>query len=403
MTSFSLDSNFISVEARIHEVGRELTSAFTRVLGAIPGGPHRPQLLARRLGVNAVLTSRLLNAAQQSDPIAVAHAMPGPEPLRRVLRAAEKHKIDRELLKEASAAVDRFQHLIDAVAGDRSALDAIISGWLPDARERVELNAKQSVFRGISHLLGTASDVGHYTFIIHPDSGGSDRADEIRIMNTRGLRRVRPGFVVNYDTVHSKDPMLNLRGEPVDGLHGLLLEKFCSSPLPRLTVHHEDGIAHCVLAEQEVGLQSAVDLVHATFLPRKRRMTMEPGEPPRKTSMAIGIDTPTRVFVLDVLLHKDICPRQQPEMNMYRTAGVFGTAPGSRRERDRLDLLESIQPLGRGLAKFRSSDTPQQQEIIQFACDQRGWNANELRGYRCRVDYPMYSSEIELSFDLRAS
>ena len=397
MTSSSISS----VETRVAEVGQDLTNTFARVLKAIPGGPHRPQLLARRLGLNAVLTSRLLKAAHQSDPIAVAHAMPGPEPLRRLLSAAEKQKVDRKLLKDAGAAVDRFQQLIDAEAGDRSALDAIISGWLPDARDTVELNAKQAVYRGISHLLGTACDSAHYAFIVFPNLAGSARADEVRIMNTRGLRRIRPGFVVNYDTVHTSDSLLTIRGEPADGLHSLLLEQFCSSPLPQLQVTRQGSVAHCILAGQDVGLRSAVDLVHATYLPKKPQTALNAGDSSRKAAMAIGIDTPTKVIVFDVLVHKDIFPRQQPELNIYRTAGVFGSEPGNRREIDRLDLRESILPLGHGLARFRSADALTHQDTIQFACEQRGWNANELRGYRCRIEYPMYSSEIELSFALR--
>src|SRR4029453_12479936 len=52
------------VNERIIEVGRALAHAFTGVLDAIPGGPHRPKFLARSLGVNTVLTSRILKAAQ---------------------------------------------------------------------------------------------------------------------------------------------------------------------------------------------------------------------------------------------------------------------------------------------------------------------------------------------------
>jgi hypothetical protein len=401
MTTLARNSNVRSVEERVCAVGQDLTRAFSKVLDAIPGAPHRPQLLARRMGLNAVLTSRLLKATQQSDPIAVAHTMPGPEPLRRLLRAAEKQKIDRSLLKQASVAVDRFQQLIDAEAGDRSALDAIISGWLPDARETVELNAKQAAFRGISHLLGTANDAAHYTFVLYPTLTDSNRADEILILNTRALRRVRPGFVVNYDTIHSQQPLYTVRGEPADGFHSLLLEQFCSTPVPQLKVIQQGHIAHCILDGQDVGLGSAVDLVHATYMASKRPISLSPGEPPRRAALAIGIDTPTKVLLFDVLVHKDIFPGQEPQLNMYRTAGVFGSQPGNRREIDRLDLLEAIQSLGHGLAKFRSLDTPTYQDMIRFVCQQRGWNANELRGYRCRIEYPMYSSEIVMSFDVR--
>src|SRR5688572_27461549 len=96
-----------SVEDKIADVGGELGRCFSSVLDALPGSPHRPQWLARLLGVNTVLTSRLLKAAQQQDPIAVAHMIPGPEPLRRLLRAAERKKVDRQLIANAHSAVDR--------------------------------------------------------------------------------------------------------------------------------------------------------------------------------------------------------------------------------------------------------------------------------------------------------
>src|SRR5688572_22159814 len=111
-----------SVEARIADVGRDLSKTFSKVLAAIPGAPHRPQMLARSLGVNTVLTSRILKAAQQKDPLAVAHMIPGPEPLRRLLRCAEKKRVPAALIQDAHAAVDSFAQLIDVEAGDRSAL-----------------------------------------------------------------------------------------------------------------------------------------------------------------------------------------------------------------------------------------------------------------------------------------
>lgn len=194
--------------------------------------------------------------------------------------------------------------------------------------------------------------------------------------------------------------MLTVTGDPVDRLQGLLLEQFCSKPLPQLEVVRDGGVVQYTLANQEVGARSAVDLVHATYLPEKRETRLKLGEAPRKAVIAIGIDTPTKVFLLDVLLHKDVFPGQRPDLSVYRTAGVFGSSPTTRRDMDRLDVLESVQTLGQGLGRFRSTDTPAHQETIRLVCKQRGWNSDELRGYRCRVDYPMYSSEFSFAFDI---
>ncbi len=390
-----------TVEGRIVEVGRDLGRTFSGVLNALPGAPHRPQFLARSLGVNTVLTSRLLKAARERDPMAVAHVIPGPEPLRRLLRAAERKKVDPALISAARAAVDRFQQLIDVEAGDRSALDAIISGWLPDARERVELLAKQSVFRGMSQLLGTACDVFHSTAMLYPSSTNDGRADQLWLVATRGLRRVRPGLNVNYDTIHATGSMLTVTGESVDSLHGLLLEPFCSQPLPVLEVVHFRDRAQYALSGDDVGVQSAVDLVHATLLPERKELYRGPGEPPRKTTMGVGMATPAKAAIVDVLLHTDVYPGQEPALYLYR--GVPGTVSDPNdpaRDIDRLDVIETIQPLGIGIAKFRASDTPIFVDMLTYVCQQRGWDGRKLRGYRCRIDFPIYSSEVVMAFDL---
>jgi hypothetical protein len=327
--------------------------------------------------------------------------MPGPEPLRRLLRAAERKKVDRSLIEEARAAVDRFARLIDVDAGDRSGLDAIISGWLPDARERVELIAKQSVFRGMSQLLGMSSEAEHHCHILHPSCDAGDRADLLWLAATRGLRRVRPGLIVTYDTVHFAAPMFTVTGRPVEGLDDLLLERFCSQPLPQLTVSRTNDVMRYTLSGDNVGVQSAVNLAHGTLLPQAKPLHCAPGERPRKTTVGTGVSTPTRVLLFDVLLHPAVYPEQQPALKLFRTAGVFDRGQ-ARHDADRLEVLETLQPLGRGIAKFRAAETPAYQDMIRFACGERGWDASTLRGFRCRIEFPIYSSEIVLEFDLPA-
>jgi hypothetical protein len=55
---------------------------------------------------------------------------------------------------DAEEVVRRFEMLICQEAGDRSALDTLISGWLLEARSVFDLRRKQSEFRATSQLLG---------------------------------------------------------------------------------------------------------------------------------------------------------------------------------------------------------------------------------------------------------
>jgi hypothetical protein len=390
-----------SVEDRIVQIGHELSRTLAKLLAAIPGSPHRPQSLARALGVNIVLTSRVLKAMQQSDPLAVVHSLPGPEPLRRILRSAERKKVHPGLIDEASAAVDRFQQLIGAEAGDRSALDAIISGWLPDAREKVELLAKQSVFRGVSQLLGSASEVEHFTMVQYPSAQTPGRADQVILAVTRGLRRLRSGLPVKYDTVHATSPLFTVTGERVEELHGLLLEPFCSKPLPQMHVSRYGDRAQYTLSGDEVGLRSAVHLAHATYLQGQKELYLALGEPPRKTTLSVGIANAIKTLIFDVLVHEDVYAGQHPSLHLYRAMPYGAASPNDpSRDADRLDIVQSIQPLGRGIAKFRAAENPDHVDMLRYICERRKWDGNRLRGYRCRIEYPVYSSEIVMAFDL---
>jgi hypothetical protein len=69
-----------------------------------------------------------------------------------------------------------------------------------------------------------------------------------------------------------------------------------------------------------------------------------------------------------------------------------------RRELDRLDLLESIVPLGRGLAGVRSGGVPRYQELIQRVMEGLGYESGRFRAYRCAIDYPLYGSQTSMIF-----
>jgi transcription initiation factor IIE alpha subunit len=56
-----------SLEIRINAAGEDLLAGFVRVLDQIPGGDSGPQRLAKELGVDKVLTSRILKALRASD------------------------------------------------------------------------------------------------------------------------------------------------------------------------------------------------------------------------------------------------------------------------------------------------------------------------------------------------
>lgn len=393
----------LDLHNRIGVVGEQLSGTMKSVIDAIPGGPHRPQELSRVLAISKDLSSRTLNASSKKDPLAVAYLMPGPASLRRLLRAASKKNVSSELIHEAESAIRQFERLIHVDAGDRISLDGIISSWLPDARERFETGNKQAVYRGMAQLKGVMAEVGVTTAIVHPSDDG-ETLDGVWVLGSVGLRRIRPGPPIHFSSGQVESsakwkPKLTLDRKSASGLEGLMLEEFCSSPIPQIDVRHEGSAMHYTLNGIASGPSSAVDIYVAEMTPGcMRRYNTD--ESPRLCGPSSSVTTPVETLIFDVLLHEDVFPGCEPTLRVYDTA-LGGSVDINDRARDidRLDVSESIEYLGWNAATFRATEIPRYTEIIAHACKKMGWDERKFRGYRCRAQYPVYSSQMSMVFE----
>lgn len=392
-----------SIEAKIDQVMRTLTEALLSVLDGVSHTPFRPQELARSLKLNKTLTSCVHRAVRAADPLAAAHLMPGPEALRMLLKAAGRKGVDRARIAVAEQAVSAFDNLIRCDVGTRSGLDAVISASLPAARKKFELANKQAAFKAMANLKGAMVEVHCTTCLAHP-SEDAERNDLAVIVAMRGLRRVRPGAVAQVSTRYAGPDVgemvsLTLDGKRAESIDGLLLRPYCSSPPPRLDVRQAGGCAQYIVADQGIGPDSAVDVVFAEI--RQRGLARyQPAEGHRTSGAGAEVEQPVRTLVLDFLLHEEVWPGCEPELRIYDTT-VRGVAnPNDRgRDIDRLDVAESIEFLGHGPAKFRAVEIPNYLEMLRHVCGKLGWDAEKFRGYRCRIQYPVYGSQISVDFD----
>ena len=391
------------LQSRIGSVGERLSGTMKSVLDAIPGGPHRPQELSRALDISKDLSSRTLNASFKKDPLAVAYLMPGPASLRRLLRAAAKKQVAPGLIRDAEMAIRQFDRLIHVDAGDRITLDGIISSWLPDARDRFESGNKQAVYRGISQLKGVTADVGVTTAIVHPNPDGNT-LDGVWLLGSLGLRRIRPGPPIHFFSGHAESstkgkPKLTLDGQAAVGLDGLLLEAFCSSPIPGVEIRHEGSAMHYMVTGIASGPASAVDLYAAELTPGCMRRYNSEGSP-KLCGPSSSISTPVATLIFDVLLHEDVFPDRDPALRIYDTSlGGVADINDPARDIDLLDVSESVEYLGWNASTFRATEVPRYTEIIAHACTKMGWDARKFRGYRCRAQYPIYSSQLSMVFE----
>lgn len=410
MTTRTAGTN-MDIASQLSAVGRSLESTFSALLSNVSGRHEGPTRLARELHIDRILAQRLLAALNKKDPLATAHAMPGPGPLERVINAAKKHGATPESVDASAQAVRDFEQLIRSHGGDRSGLDAIIAASLPEVRATFETVAKQWMYRGARQLKGIDAEVQAHTYLLHPGSNPA-RHDTVAIRSYLALRRVRPGASVNLG-VHSEvsaplpnhTPPCTLDEQPITDLNDLLLMEFCSGPSVRLTLRQSGNNAHYLLDWQDaVGQTSSRDVVIAEYRQNLYRRFRTPEDERTKVGIVDGLVIPAKVFYCDLLLHEDVYPGREPKLRILEL-GEYGYAEvnDDSRDVDVLDVNEHITPLGRGIDSFRAADIPNYIELLNHACKKRGWDPKKFRGYRARIQFPVYGTQIQLAFELPSS
>ncbi|MEL7472675.1 MAG: hypothetical protein AAGK04_05095 [Planctomycetota bacterium] len=390
------------LERLIAAVGDRLLQGFSPVVSALAATEARPNQLAHRLGVDKVLASRLLKAMRTTDPVSAVHRMPGPDPLRRLLKASARAGVDEALIEEANTAVDRFESLIRDDVGDRGTLEAIISAWIPEARREFELRRKQAAYRALSQLRGAHCNAISATVMLRPSDDG-DKIDVVWLNGLLGLQRARPNAGAKIATRRfsgdgpGRAPR-TLDGNPVDGLEGLLLPEFCSRPLPEVHAEAVGEVAHYLLGGRRYGPNSSVDVMFAE-LNRGEIDRYVPAESDRKRFAFAEVSTSARVMQFDAFVHRDLGGSSVPSIDLYDTAFEGAASVNDRkRDVDRLSLLETVEPLGWGLSSVRSPDVPRYTDAIAHVFQQVGWNADDFHAFRCRSEYPLYGSQVTLSW-----
>lgn len=392
-----------NLESMITGTGSALLDGISGVIAAMPTPPNGPVQLAREVGVDKVLASRVMKALRSADPVTVVFRMPGPDPLRRLVRGAAKQGIAEDRITGALGAIDRFEHLIKVEVGDRGSLDTILSAWVPEARREFELRRKQAAFKAMSQLKGAQARSILSTVLLHPSADG-ERLDIVWVSGLIGLHRLRPGAPVKFATRRvSPEPdarhPFSLGGSRADDLSSVQLESFCTTPMPELLVERAGEVTHYVLAPGDFGPRSAVDIVCAEVNESEMRRVVPRGSG-RKAYVFAETSIPCEILQFDAFVHEDVYPGRSPALRLYDTAfdGVADINDPSR-DIDRLDMLESIDELGRGLTSCRSQDIPRYHELLSHVFEQLGWSADAFRGYRSRIDYPVYGSQIAMMFD----
>ncbi|MBY0263691.1 MAG: hypothetical protein K2Q20_15205 [Phycisphaerales bacterium] len=378
-----------------------LLDALRDVITHLPGQAHGTRELARALGIDKSLASRVLGATRATDALAGLAQLPGPAPLAEMLKAARKRGAPAPLVQRAEALLESYRATLKSRFEDRAGLNAVLSAALPEARHRFEIAARQAIFRGTAAVKGISAEVSSVTFLMHPGrSAETGLCESVMVGGYIGLRRVRPQTRMLFSVVPrplglptpaSVEP--NHAPDPQD-LHGVLLREFCTPRDMGFNCEPIDNGYRYEVRGDQVGTASSVDLYLAERYPNHLRVGQRP---PNARTRRIGatIEIPTRRLIIDAVIHKDLFPNARLELRAYDTAFRGRVEPPApERDLDLLPLVESIRDYPRGIADLRSSRLPRFVELLEHVCDRMSWNPREFRAHRCEMQYPMYGAQV---------
>jgi len=306
-----------------------------------------------------------------------------------MLETARALDVDPAIIEAATNAVEAFAELIHSEFEARSGLDALLSASVPDARERYELSSKQAVYRGQVGIKGISVDTMLVTFLVGPSQADSGRCDTVVINACYGLRRIRPDAYFEMNTT------LRERGNRTEfDTLGPVLEEYCSPNPPPVNILREGDRVRYMLDGSTLGYRNPTDFVTRESYSKNHPADIEESDTPSRWFYAL-VDAPTKTLVFDTLIHRDVWPDEVPELAIYDST-IHGELD-LRREiprTQRIDLTEQLTLLPNGTRNFRCVDVPRYLDLLPSAIGGTGWNLDEFRGYRCRVTYPVYGSQV---------
>ena len=386
---------------RIEASGGELRRSITSVLEAVAGPRPRPTRVARAIGLDKSLASRLVRAVRTTSDMDLMHFVPSPGGLHIFADLARRHA-DPASIEHLRAAADRFAELLDVVPGGRASIDAQIAESSRVALEKREHIAKQASFKAMSFLLGHFCDVLTTSLFLVPSANGR-RVDGIEIHRRLGLRRMRPSTPLALLSFwgDASDAMQEnaIAFETVDGETGranptgFLLPDYSSQPLPELDVLRDGDMTTLVLGANSAG--QAPSQVTSVF----RIRNGWPVKPDERIQSLRGyvLHTPCREVVRDIYIAESLYSDASPQVSFVlpgpRVAMRPPRADGERHFTE-VDLTSSIQQLPLGPEPWDMPGVANQSAVVRHVLERTGHRMTRFRGWRFAMTYPITLVEM---------
>ncbi len=385
----------------IRNVLQQVRDQCAAIIEAVCGSGARAKDVSDAFEVHAKLGWQLWNVAY-SDPLTSFRFLPNEHGIKVWGQAAVKKGVPKELIAGFEEAVDKVRDVIEVHAEDREMFEMLVDANSEPSTDEAEVRWRKQAFAGNSFMFGARAKCVLSGAILYP-SARPNWFNMVRLNGLIGLVRTRVGvrwpiatLVVQKPDGSDNAPMREPLGNVAEfgNVTVPFLPEYCTRPLPPVE-RRTDGQTICdELLPGIVGLTGANTIFTGEILHNVGPTHgLTGGE---IAHFGTGVRTPCEILISDHIVHKSIFPEARRELRVYSEL----ISDTSRDDRDRLEVSEKIENLGRGLLRVRTAEIPRYAEILAMSFERIGLDPNEFDVFRVRMRYPPMPASVMMRHEL---
>ncbi|MEM9166383.1 MAG: hypothetical protein AAGB48_05100 [Planctomycetota bacterium] len=397
---------------QVERVGNRLLATLGLLFASLPESGRGASGMSRRLGVNRATCQRMCQALDCSDDaVEFVRQLPGAQGCASWVESFSGH-LEQHAVSDARDACARFHDMVVTVARSKSRLDRRIT--LTRAGSRVEpkatapvsdrqhTDARAAHFAASADLAGRWSECHVFSWFFRPAPSDPSCVEMMCgfVFHGHESRTVAVPFFLptgmerDFEKQTDVFSVLGEEESPSPMCPPGVLEEFCTDPLPDITLRTSANIHGYFVDTHETSRGKSIDLALAQRLTKP--MSHPAADDPPVQEVWYLSTFPARSLVLDVYLHPDLAKACLPSVSAH----LLG--PSMTTEADRwsteLPHRPPLRVLPRGIDDAATPRFSKYPEFLRVVLERGGWSSQDMIGFRCEVDYPIWRVAYLLAF-----